>query len=72
MGEGLLDYTFNQTRSRRIGNRHEYFAPHGCFPCKGKDEWVVLAIRNNDEWKSFCSLLGKDNMSQDNRFKEPV
>ena len=72
MGEGLLDYTFNQTRSRRIGNRHEYFAPHGCFPCKGKDEWVVLAIRNNDEWKSFCSLLGKDNLAQDNRFKDPV
>ena len=72
MGEGLLDYTFNQTRSRRIGNRHEYFAPHGCFPCKGKDEWVVLAIRNDEEWKSFCNLLGKDNLAQDNRFKDPV
>ena len=72
MGEGLLDYTFNQTRSRRIGNRHEYFAPHGCFPCKGKDEWVVLAIRNDEEWKFFCNLLGKDNLAQDNRFKDPV
>ena len=72
MGEGLLDYTFNQTRSRRIGNRHEYFAPHGCFPCKGNDEWVVLAIRNDDEWKSLCSLLGQNNLAQDNRFKDPL
>ena len=72
MGEGLLDYTFNQTRSRRIGNRHEYFAPHGCFPCKGNDEWVVLAIRNDDDWKSLCSLLGQNNLAQDNRFKDPL
>ena len=72
MGEGLLDYAFNQTRSRRIGNRHEYFAPHGCFPCKGKDEWVVIAIRDDVEWRSFCIVLGRPDLAQDSRFKDPV
>ena len=68
----ILDYAFNQTRSRRIGNRHEYFAPHGCFPCKGKDEWVVIAIRDDVEWRSFCIVLGRPDLAQDSRFKDPV
>ena len=57
VGEGLLDFTYNGRRTRRMGNRHEFMAPHGCYPCKGRDEWVTLAVRDDAEWESFCRVL---------------
>ncbi|MGH6972774.1 MAG: CaiB/BaiF CoA transferase family protein, partial [Caulobacteraceae bacterium] len=27
----------------RTGGRHPRFAPHGCFPCAGDDEWILVA-----------------------------
>ena len=57
VGEGLLDFTYNGRRSRRMGNRHDFLAPHGCYPCKGQDEWVTLAVRDDTEWESFCQIL---------------
>ena len=72
MGEGLLDYTFNGRRDRRIGNRHEYFSPHGCYPCRGDDEWVVLAVRNDSDWQAFCLALDLSELSRDPRFADPV
>jgi crotonobetainyl-CoA:carnitine CoA-transferase CaiB-like acyl-CoA transferase len=72
MGEGLLDYAFNERRTRRIGNRHESFAPHGSYPCRGDDEWVVLAVRNDAEWQAFCLALDLPDLARDARFADPV
>ena len=40
-----------------MGNRHQFMAPHGCYPCKGKDEWVTLAVRDDADWQAFCRVL---------------
>jgi len=57
IGEGLLDFAYNGRRTRRMGNRHQFMAPHGCYPCKGKDEWVTLAVRDDSDWQAFCRVL---------------
>ena len=72
MGEGLLDYAFNGRRDRRIGNRHESFSPHGCYPCRGNDEWIVLAVRNDSDWQAFCLALDRPGLARDPRFADPV
>ncbi len=72
MGEGLLDFAFNGRRTRRIGNRHETWSPHGCYPCLGNDEWVVMAVRNDAEWAAFCGVLEMPELASDPRFNEPV
>ena len=64
IGEGLLDFSYNGRRTKRIGNRHDFMAPHGCYPCKGPDEWVTLAVRNDTEWDSLCKILGQAEKSQ--------
>ena len=64
IGEGLLDYAFNGHRTRRLGNRHESMSPHGCYPCRGTDEWVVIAVRDDVEWRSFCEVLQRLNWSK--------
>lgn len=57
VGEGLLDFAYNGRRTKRMSNRHDFMAPHGCFPCKGQDEWVTLAVRDDADWESFCRIL---------------
>ena len=71
-GEGLLDFAYNGRRVRRLGNRHESMSPHGCYPCRGRDRWVVLSVRDDKEWKEFCDALGQPDLAIDRRFSEPV
>jgi crotonobetainyl-CoA:carnitine CoA-transferase CaiB-like acyl-CoA transferase len=58
LGEAVLDYTVNGRTQRRIGNRHRAWAPHGCYPCRGPDKWIAIAVRNDAEWTALCQVLG--------------
>ena len=72
LGEGLLDYAFNGRRTRRLGNRHEYLSPHGCYPCLGEDQWVVIAVRDEEDWSSFCQAIEQPSLTSDPRFSDPM
>ena len=68
VGEGLLAYSFNGERVRRMGNRHPAMAPHGCYPCAGKDQWVTIAVRDDDDWRAFCGAIGALGLAEDARY----
>ena len=68
IGEGLLAYSFNGERTRRIGNRHSSMAPHGCYSCRGEDQWVTIAVRDDTDWKAFCDATGCSELASDSRF----
>ena len=40
-----------------IGNRHPRLAPHGIYPCKGDDEWIALACRDDADWRALCRVV---------------
>ena len=70
VGEGVLDYAFNGRRTRRMGNRHESMAPHGCYPCVGDDEWVAIAVRNDSDWATMCQAMENPSLAVDTRFAD--
>ena len=72
LGEGILDFAFNGRRVRRMGNRHETIAPHGCYPCQGNDQWVVIAARDDEEWRSLCRVMDLTDLAVDPRFADPA
>jgi benzylsuccinate CoA-transferase BbsF subunit len=53
-----------------MGNRDVIMAPHGCYPCKGEDKWVVIAVSNDEEWKSLCRVMGNPAWSKDEKFSD--
>ncbi len=57
IGEHLLEYVMNGTRTLPLGNRHSQFAPQGCYRCKGDDEWIALTVRSDEEWIKLCKAL---------------
>ena len=53
----------------RIGSLHPTIAPYGeIFKSKDKKE-IVLAIGTNKQFKNLCAVLGKSELSNDEKFK---
>ena len=72
IGAGLLDYVFNSRRTQRIGNRHPFLSPHGVYPCKGIDQWVAIAARDDVDWEAICQAIGQPELIIDPRFSDPL
>jgi benzylsuccinate CoA-transferase BbsF subunit len=68
IGEHYLDYTYNKKIAKPTGNRSTYAAPHGCYPCKGADEWCAITVFTDEEWRSFCIVIGDPAWTRDGRF----
>jgi crotonobetainyl-CoA:carnitine CoA-transferase CaiB-like acyl-CoA transferase len=68
VAEGLLEYSMNGTQPERDGNHNSYMSPHGIFRSSGNDRWVSLAVRTDDEWQRFCTVLEQPTLAQDGRF----
>ena len=54
----LLDYEVNGHVATRDGNRHPVSVPHGAFPCAGDDEWCVISVASDTQWRELCKAMG--------------
>ena len=71
MGPAILDYTVNRNDWQAMGYREILgapYAPYGCFPCAGHDNWIVIACESEEEWQSMVRLIGKSSWAADERF----
>ena len=68
MGESLLEYTMNNRVPKPEGNDHPWMAPHGCYPCAGEDNWVVIAVSSDDQWEALCRIMGNPDWSKEEKF----
>lgn len=68
IGEAVLEYGITGKQPRRIGNRHPCWAPHGCFPAAGEDNWITIACRNDRDFAALCSVMGRPELATDPRF----
>ncbi len=64
----ILEYTANGREQCRLGNLHLQASPHGVYRCQGEDRWCAIAVFTDEEWQSFCRVLGNPEWSQDSRF----
>jgi crotonobetainyl-CoA:carnitine CoA-transferase CaiB-like acyl-CoA transferase len=65
VGEALLAASAGVAVEGRRGNRSEYMAPHGVFPCEGHDAWVAVAVTGDAEWLALCRVIGRDDLAAD-------
>ncbi|MCH7484342.1 MAG: CoA transferase, partial [Chloroflexi bacterium] len=64
------DYAMNKRPPQRIGNRSHWYAPQGCYPCTGEDNWLVVTVRDDDEWRALCEATGHPEWASDERFAD--
>lgn len=68
IGEHIVAYSMNGEEPERIGNRHSEFAPHGCYRCRGEDKWVAISVEGDEEWESFCEVVGGPDWARSDKF----
>jgi len=68
--EAILDYQMNGRVKEPIGNRDDWYAPHGVYHCSGADRWVAIAVTNDEEWVSLCQVIGRPELASDPRYAE--
>lgn len=64
----MLEYNANGRVWERAGNRCDYAAPHGVYPCKGEDRWCALSVFSDDEWQRLQVLMGNPAWGADAKF----
>jgi crotonobetainyl-CoA:carnitine CoA-transferase CaiB-like acyl-CoA transferase len=71
--EAWLEYAMNRREPQVTANRDRWMAPHNCYKSRGDaEEWVTIAVGNEDEWRSFCRALGQPSLASDARFLTPA
>ena len=70
--EVLLDFSANGRDPERIGNGDPVMAPHGCYPCRGEDRWIVIAVSDDDEWLGLCQVLGRTDWASNPEWRSAV
>ena len=63
-----LEYTVNGRVADRMGNRLDHAAPHGAYQCQGEDRWCAITVFTEEEWQSFCQVIGNPEWTNDPRF----
>jgi crotonobetainyl-CoA:carnitine CoA-transferase CaiB-like acyl-CoA transferase len=56
IGERWLEYALTGKVPGPMGNRHAAYAPHGIYPCAGKDRWIAIAAQTDDQWEALCRV----------------
>jgi benzylsuccinate CoA-transferase BbsF subunit len=68
LGTTYLETSVNGDDPKPRGNHYGEAAPHGCYRCQGDDRWCVISVRDEEEWRSFCQVIGRTELLNDNRF----
>jgi benzylsuccinate CoA-transferase BbsF subunit len=65
----MLDYEVNGHIMTPQANRDPNAAPHGAYPCRGDDQWCVIAVFTDAEWQALCQVAEHSEWAQDRRFR---
>lgn len=63
-GEAFVAASLNgESNPRHFGNRSERWAPQGAYQCAGADQWIVVSVVTDDEWRACCGVIGRDDLA---------
>jgi benzylsuccinate CoA-transferase BbsF subunit len=68
LASALLHHDVNDEITSRGGNKTAGAAPHGAYPCRGDDEWCVVSVHDDTEWRAFCEATDNGSLISDPRF----
>jgi crotonobetainyl-CoA:carnitine CoA-transferase CaiB-like acyl-CoA transferase len=71
MGPAILDYTVNGNEWDAMGYREilgEIYVPYGCYPCRGDDNWIIIACASDAEWQRMVHVIGPSSWASDAKY----
>lgn len=61
----LLEYTVTGRVPEPMGNRSPRWSPQGVYPSAGTDCWLALTVRDENEWRALCRVIGRPDLAAD-------
>jgi crotonobetainyl-CoA:carnitine CoA-transferase CaiB-like acyl-CoA transferase len=73
-GTAVLEAQLTGDATRRHGNRTHIadWAPHGAYRCRGDDEWIAIAVQDDNQWRALADALSSPDWTRDARFATAV
>ena len=68
LGDQFLAEGVESGSIRPMGNDSDLGAPWGTFPCAGHEEWCVICVRDDEDWKHLISAMGTPEFLSEQRF----
>jgi len=68
VGAALIEQQMNGENTPRRGNRSDWSAPQGCYPCAGADRWAVISCGNDAEFAAMARTMGHGEWASDERY----
>jgi crotonobetainyl-CoA:carnitine CoA-transferase CaiB-like acyl-CoA transferase len=65
LGDRLLKAGLEPGSVKPRGNRDERGAPWGAYPCAGDDQWCVITVRDDADWRGLREALGDPQWARD-------
>jgi len=47
-------------------------APHGCYPCRGENKWIAIAVATDDEWSALRQAMDNPPWAKEKRFGDQL
>lgn len=69
---GIFDYLVNGREYKQTANRISYAVPHEAYRCQGDERWCVIAAFTEEEWKSLCHVIGRDDLVENSKFSTVI
>ena len=57
IGDRFVECMLTAHSPKRSGNQDAGMAPHGCYRCKGDDQWISIAVANDLEWARLREVM---------------
>src|SRR5208283_4376880 len=70
MHEFFTDYAMNGRERHQQANNDDLMAPHNTYLCGGDDQWIAIAVSNDDEWHALCRVMGHPVWAHDAKFAD--
>jgi crotonobetainyl-CoA:carnitine CoA-transferase CaiB-like acyl-CoA transferase len=68
LGVPYLDYFVNGYVQGYHDGRMQNDAPAGVYACSGEDNWCVIEVRNDEEWRRLRQAIGNPPWAEDPRY----
>ena len=65
MGDLFAQESLSPGSVHPLGNASTRGAPWGCYRCAGEDEWCVITVRSDEEWRALKSAIGEPDWAAD-------
>lgn len=68
MCEPLAELMIEGREREALGAGHRRHSPHGHYPCRGDDQWVAIAVVDDDGWRRLAAAIDQPQLAADPRF----